>query len=476
MAIESILLIIVLVAGLYMAWNIGANDVANAIGTSVGSGALSLRQAVILAAILEFCGAFFFGSYVSQTVQTGIVNPELFSNDIHLFVYGMLAALIAAGLWLQFASYFGWPVSTTHSIVGAIVGFGLINYGMAAINWSKVTFIFSSWLLSPLLGGFISYTIFNIFRRQIFYTRHPVAAAKRVTPWIVFPAFSMFSLLLLMNGILDAYEPNLPLYVSIVISICLGALSAVVSYVILQRVEPNVQKSSNSPAAYAPEVVVELDKAKKHLHRVMSTARGDLLFSVSHLIDEVDTMSHGLRHKAEAVKDDTEYQAVERIFARLQVVSASFMAFAHGANDVANAIGPLSACITVLQTGSLTFVSTTPLWLLALGGAGIIVGLTTWGWRVIETIGKKITELTPSRGFAAELGAATTIVVASRLGLPVSTTHTLVGAVLGVACARGIGALNLSTMRDIVLSWVITIPAGATLAIVVFYILKLVFG
>lgn len=475
MTTETILLLIVLASGLYMAWNIGANDVANAIGTSVGSGALTLKHAVILAACLEFTGAFLFGSYVSHTVQTGIVNPQLFESDPLLFVYGMLASLISAGVWLQLASYFGWPVSTTHSIVGAIVGFGLINYGLEAINWSKVSFIFSSWILSPLLGGVISYLVFNLFRRQIFYTSHPLAAAKKVTPWIVFPSFFMFSMLLLLNGALKWLDTPLVLPVSITTSLIVGGFAAWISSLIMRRIKLG-EGTPTSPMAYGPEVVVELDKAKKHIQRVVSSARGDLLYSASYLMDEIETMAHTLKHRIDHAPEDTEYKAVERIFSRLQWVSASFMAFAHGANDVANAIGPLSACITVIQTGTLQFAPSTPLWILAMGGAGIVVGLMTWGWRVIETIGRKLTELTPSRGFAAELGAATTIVFASRLGLPISTTHTLVGAVLGVACARGIGALNLSTMRDILISWIVTIPAGASFAILAFYGLKFLSG
>ncbi len=474
MPTETILLVIVLLAGLYMAWNIGANDVANAMGTSVGSGALTLKWAVVIAACLEFSGAFFFGSHVSETVQTGIVNTSLFADDPILLVYGMLSALIAAGMWLQIASYFGWPVSTTHSIVGSIVGFGLVSAGAEAIDWKNVAFIVSSWIVSPVLGGILGFTVFTILRRKIFYRRRPVRAAKRLTPVLVFFAFTVFSCLLLSKGL-----KNLPLDLTgihtTLISACIGLIAAFISALLVRRM-PVVRKSEGRHPVYGAEVAVELDKAKKHLKRVQDTSSGELHYYVSLLIDEVTTMSRSLKDVPIAHTDDSEYATVERIFAKLQWVSASFMAFAHGANDVANAIGPLAACVAILSDKTLTLNSTIPTWLLSLGGFGIVVGLATWGWRVIDTIGRKLTELTPSRGFAAEVGAATTIVLASGLGLPISTTHTLVGAVLGVAFARGLGALNLTTTRDIVLSWIVTVPAGATVAIGVYTLLKATFS
>lgn len=469
---QTILLMIAFVVGLYMAWNIGANDVANAIGTSVGSGTLTLRQAVILAAIFEFSGAFFFGSHVSKTIQNGIVEPQLFAAHPLTLVYGMLSALIAAGVWLQFASYFGLPVSTTHCIVGSIVGFTVINSGWDALNGSTLIWILSSWLISPILGGLFAYAIFNLLRRKIFYTRQPVEAAKRIAPRIIFGTMTILTLFLLREG-LSQLQLNISFLQALLISLAVGAFAFVISYLWIGRMGSTpVHEKKELP--YGPEVAVELDKARAHLELVQKSAHGELLYSVTGLIEEMDGLSETLRQRP--VEQNSEYTAVERIFSVLQVLSASLMAFAHGANDVANAIGPLSASVAILTTGSIPLSSTVPAWLLGLGGIGIVVGLATWGWRVIETIGRKLTELTPSRGFSAEFGAATTIVLASGLGMPISTTHTLVGAVLGVACARGIGALNLSMTRDVILSWIVTVPAGAGLAITFFYGFQTVFG
>lgn len=469
---EHILLIIAFLAGLYMAWNIGVNDVANAIGTSVGSGVLTLRRAVILAACLEFAGAFLFGSHVSETIQNGIVEPHLYVDQPLTLVYGMLSALLAAGVWLQFASYFGLPVSTTHSIVGSIIGFTVVSLGWEAVNWSTVTWIFSSWVLSPLLGGLMAYGIFTLLRRKIFYTRHPVEAAKVIAPRIIFLAITVLTLFLLREG-LGSLEYRMSFWQTLLVSLVVAALSAIASHFWIQRIGATpAHEKKEMP--YGPEIAVELDKARAHLQLVQKSAGGDIHYSVSSLIEEIDSMSETLRQSPS--EPNSEYTSVERIFGFLQILSASLMAFAHGANDVANAIGPLSAAVNILTTGSVIFESTISPWLLGLGGLGIVFGLATWGWRVIETIGKKLTELTPSRGFSAEFGAATTIVLASGLGMPISTTHTLVGAVIGVACARGIGALNLATTRDILISWIVTVPAGAGLAIAFFYVLKAIFG
>lgn len=406
------LLIVAIVVGFYVAWNIGANDVANAVGTSVGSGALTLKQAVLVAAIFEFAGAFFLGGGVSETVESGIVNPEIFSDDMFDYVFGMLASLFAAGIWLQTASFFGWPVSTTHSIVGAVVGFGLVLGGFESIYWGKIGSIALSWIISPLLGGVLAYLIFSVIRKKILYNHLPLKAAKRLTPYLVFAVFFVLSLIILYGGLsnIDLHFSMLEVFL---IAIGVGGVTAFISSLLVKRIVRN------------------------------STL--------------------------------TDYDLVEKIFIYLQIIVACFMALAHGSNDVANAIGPLSAIFNVLQ-GKSIHGATVPLWLLLLGGAGIIIGLATWGWRVIETVGKKITELTPSRGFAAGFGAATTIVLASKLGLPISTTHVLVGAVLGVGFARGIGAINLTTIRDIVISWVVTVPAGAVLSVIFFYALRAIFS
>jgi len=471
---DTVLLVVILLTGFYMAWNIGANDVANAMGTSVGSGALTLRQAVLVAAILEFSGAFFFGSHVSKTMQSGIINPDLFLSDPKILVYGMLASLASAGIWLQMASYFGWPVSTTHSIVGAIVGFGLAVGGVHAIYWGNVGYIVSTWIFSPILGGIIAYYIFTFIRKKILYTLNPFESACKVTPFIVFFLVAVLTSILVFEGFRNVQFTISNTEKGFVVFIA-GLVGAVISHFLLRRMSS--LQTVKVEAQFSPEVVESLQKAKKHLEKVKGKTTGELQYKVDLITQEVTNLSTFLDHQREQISHTHgEYSKVERIFGYLQIISACMMAFAHGANDVANAIGPLSAAVEILTTGIFAIEAPIPLWALALGGTGIVIGLATWGWRVMDTIGKKITELTPSRGFAAEFGAAATIVLASRFGMPVSTTHTLVGAVLGVGLARGLGAVNLNTTRDILISWLVTVPIGALLAIILFYPIHLIFG
>lgn len=473
MSIEIILFTLTLFAGFYMAWSIGANDVANAMGTSVGSGALTLRQAVLVAAVLEFAGAFFFGSHVSETVQSGIIKSEVFVSQPMLLVYGMLAALLATGAWLQLASYYGWPVSTTHAIVGGVVGFGAVVGGIEAIYWENVAFIVSSWVLSPLFGGILSYALFNILRKKILYTADPVAAAKKITPVLVFIVTTTLSLIMIFKG-LQNINLEFTIFQACVVCLAIGAVGYGLSYYLVNRIKDIPVPMKAHP--YSAEVYSELDKARKHLEQLQTVCRGEAQqYQLTILLEELDNLSQTLQPEVDRRVMSAEYTTVEKIFGYLQIMSACLMAFSHGANDVANAIGPLSAAIAVLSTGAIVAHAVVPTWALALGGFGIVVGLATWGWRVIETIGKKITELTPTRGFAAEFGAAMTILVASRLGLPISTTHTLVGSVIGVGLARGIGALDLTMTRDIVISWVVTVPLSAVITVAVFYILQGIF-
>lgn len=468
MSLDLILLLLLIGSGFYMAWSIGANDVANAMGTSVGSGALTLKQAVCIAAVLEFAGAFFFGSHVSATMQAGIVNTSIFENNYYIVVCGMLSALLASAVWLQIASYYGWPVSTTHSIVGAVVGFGILAGGIEAIYWNNLGYIVASWVISPLFGGIFSFIIFQILRRNIFFTQNPLASAKKITPWLVFLVVSILFSILLFNGIHLKMGPEQ----SLMLTIGLGILSAGICWLLVRRIKlPEAQAAS---PAYAPEIAIELEKAKKHLDRIIEATDSSVKYRTGVLVEEIDHLASSL--KKTSSPDSSEFRAVEKIFGYLQILSACLMAFAHGANDVANAIGPLAAAIGALEMHTLVMNAPIPSWLLALGGLGIVVGLATWGWRVIETIGKRITELTPSRGFSAEFGAAATILIASRLGLPVSTTHTLVGSVLGIGLARGLESLDMSTTRDIVISWIITVPIGAIGAMAFFGCFKYFIG
>ena len=470
----TILIGLALIFGFYMAWNIGANDVANAMGTSVGSGALTFKRAVILAAILEFAGAFFVGSHVSDTVRKGIVDPMLFAGDPQAFVLGMLSALLAAGLWLQIASYFGWPVSTTHSIVGAIIGFGIVYGGLSAIHWNKVGTIAASWVISPLMSGTISFIIFQIVLHRVFYRPDPVKAVRRFTPYMVFVVLGIMTLVMVFKGLkhlkLDLSLPN-----ALLVASGVGLIGAIISILFLRRykTDEEIEDGRQEQEQYAARA---MHKALKHLSRARRSASSDAKSSLDDVIKQTTELSITSTKRANLGSDSSKLRQVERIFIFLQILTACFVAFAHGANDVANAIGPLSAAVQTAQDAVVAAKAAVPMWALALGGIGIVIGLATYGWRVMETVGKKITELTPSRGFCAEFGAATTIVIASKLALPISTTHTLVGAVLGVGLARGIGALNLTTVRDIAISWVITIPAGAIMAILFYKGLGLIFG
>ncbi|MCB1588521.1 MAG: inorganic phosphate transporter [Xanthomonadales bacterium] len=400
--------------GLYMAWGIGANDVANAMATSVGSKVLTLRGALIVAAIFEFAGAVLAGGNVTSTIRSGIIDVSPIVEQPEVLIHGMLASLLAAAAWLNLASRFGWPVSTTHSIVGAIVGFGAVAIGTDAVKWGGVGTIAMSWVISPVVAGTIAFMLFKSVQFLVFDREDPLAQARRWVPVYMFLAGFMIAGVTLIKGV-----KNLGL------SLTLGqdlAIAAVVG------------------------VVVALVGA----------------FFIS-------------RIKVDAAADrDFRFATVDKVFAVLMVLTACTMAFAHGSNDVANAIGPVAAVLNVAQSGLVEQKAAVPLWLLLLGGAGIVIGLATFGRRVMGTVGEGITHLTPSRGFAAELAAASTVVVASGTGLPISTTHTLVGAILGVGLASGIAAINLSVVRNLMVSWIVTVPAGAALAVVFYFILRAV--
>ncbi|MBT6210333.1 MAG: inorganic phosphate transporter [Woeseia sp.] len=400
--------------GLFMAWGIGANDVANAMATSVGSKALTIKQAILVAAVFEFLGAVLAGGAVTSTIRKGIVDADLLVNSPELLIYGMLASLLAAGTWLFIASKNGWPVSTTHSIVGAIVGFAAVGIGIDAVQWEQVATIVVSWVVSPLTAGLIAFLIYLSVQRLILTQEDPLTQAKRYVPVYIFFAGFTITLVTLLKG-LKHVGLDLSLINSYLLATGIAALIAIVGFIFIQRIEPD-------------------PKAEKKQH----------------------------------------FHTVERVFAVLMVVTACGMAFAHGSNDVANAIGPLAAVISVARSGIVGAESALPIWVLVIGGGGIVVGLATYGRHVIATVGEKITQLTPSRGFAAELAAATTIVIASGTGIPISTTHTLVGAVLGVGLARGIEAIDLRVVGRIFVSWVVTIPAGAFLAIIFFFIFRTV--
>lgn len=466
----SATIVLALVIGFYMAWNIGANDVANAIGTSVGSGALKLRQAVILAAIFEFIGAYFFGSDVAQTMSHGLLDLSYFQNDpLHLAV-GMVSALLATGLWLQIASFFGWPVSTTHSIVGAIAGFGIYSYGLEVLQLDMFKRIALSWVISPLVGGLFSYALFAILRRAIFFQGRPLAAIRRWAPALVAVFSSVMLCFLLFNLLEKTYnrvffkEMFVIVFSFMIIAYCLASL-------LMPYIWHAEQLEVETLDEQAEMASVKIQEAIASLKQISQTASDEVKNQVEGRIVELETMLHQIPLKSCAL-NHSQIQKVEGFFAWFQCASACMMALSHGANDVSNAVGPLTITLQIMATGLLPAEAIIPPSILALGGFGIVVGLATWGWRVVETVGKKITQLTPSRGFCAEFGCASTVLVCSEIGLPVSTTHVLVGSILGVGLARGLSALNLSTLKDIVFSWLITIPIGAGLSMAVAAVLE----
>ena len=411
-------LILAVVLGLYMAFSIGANDVANAMGTSVGSKALTIKQAILIAGVLEFLGAFLVGGQVTKTVRGGILDPQISAAAPELIVYGMLAALTAAGTWLIVASRLGWPVSTTHSIVGAIAGFGIVAFGVSVVQWDQLFQIVASWIVSPLLSGILAYLIFSAIKWTILRHPDPVRRTRKWAPLYIFCVVIVISLVTLFKG-LKNIDLDLSLVESLIWSSILGIFAVILGHFLLGMIGNRREVESEDPSS-----------------------------------------------------GDAQMAVVEKMFGVLQIMSACAVAFAHGSNDVANAIGPLAAVVNISQSGVVNPESQVPSWLLLIGGVGIVIGLATMGYRVMATIGTKITELTPTRGYAAEFAAAVTIVLASRLGLPISTTQTLVGGVMGVGLAQGVKALDLSILGRIAASWIITVPVGALLAIVFFYIFR----
>ena len=461
--------------GLYMAWTIGANDVANAMGTSVGSKALSLKGAIIVAAIMEFAGAVLAGGNVTDTVRKKILDPEVaFARPVtnttampagnmtgnatmmppsggglefapELYIYGMLGALLGTALWLTFATWKGWPVSTTHSIVGGVIGAGMFAAGSFygwdhagdAVAWDKVIEIFQSWVFAPLLGGAIAFALFWFIKAVIFNSNDPLSAINRWRWLFIFLDVAIIVLATLTKGLknVDWYSE-------------LGWIG----------------KDAAGNTTIAPEAWIAALAIAGSI-----TLIAELIIRARQQPGPVPT--------AEQIGPDKEvYKRVEKRFIALQIVTAASVAFAHGANDVANAIGPLAGIVSVANNGAIQAKSEIVWWILPLGGVGIVVGLATWGYKVMKTIGEKISEITPSRGFAAELAAAATIILATTRGIPVSTSQILVGAVLGVGLARGVAAIDLRVMRDIVFSWLLTLPAAGLMSGLLYLMFKSVLG
>ena len=442
--VMTLVLILSLAVCAYMAWNIGANDVANAMGTSVGSRALTLKQAVIVAAIFEFAGAFFAGDAVTDTVRKGILYIEdfdtispAFANDL---MYAFIAAMMAAAVWLTIATRLGLPVSTTHSIIGGILGVGLVlevQHSTSLIDWEVVSKVVMSWVASPLMGGLLAFFTFYIVRGTILEAEDPIARSKWLAPILAIPTFFVLGIALqfkALKGFFARAESN-------------GWIESKYDWL---PVKENGSWNPMVENAWFPinSIILAL---------IIATIAAGVLAYV-------------LRNY-EFKGEKEGFHGVERIFVWLQVITAAYVAFAHGANDRSNAIGPMAAVYQILSDGGkLAAEAPVPTWLVLLGSIGIAIGVMTWGWRVMDTIGHKITDITPTRGFAAEFGAATTILLFSMpfLAVPVSTTHTLVGAVVGVGLAGGAKNVDFRVFGKIVASWVASLPAAGFGSVVIY--------
>jgi PiT family inorganic phosphate transporter len=409
------------VVGFYMAWNIGANDVANAFGTSVGSGALTIRSAIIIAAVCEFGGAFFVGAPVAQTISGNIVDVERFTRalgDPAAIGVGMAAALLGSAIWLNVATYFSQPVSTTHAIIGAVIGIGLVTVDPSVVKWGNMGIIAASWVVSPLVGGLLAYAIYRwAVRAFVLDSRHQVYRALQVLPVAIGALLGIVTFSITYHG-LPKLKLDMPMWEALLVASAAGIVPTICIFL---AIRPRMRR-----------------------HRV---------------------------------RLDDRYNVVEKWFGYMQVATACYMAFAHGANDVANAIGPMATAITAFHDpGQLSGQVGVPPWLLAFGGVGIVIGLATYGYKVIQAVGKDITEITPTRGFAAAFATATTVLVFSKFGMPISTTFVIVGAVMGVGFARGFGAIDMKVIRKIFASWLVTIPISAVLGAGLFKLMMLLHG
>ena len=398
-----------------MTWGVGANDLANIMSTTMGSKSITVKQALIIAVVFEFAGAVLGGSNVTNTIRVGIINANLLSHTPYILIYGMTATLLAGATWMILASVLGMPVSITNAIVGGLVGFGVIVLGVHAIHWNTVIKIAASWVLSPTIAGLVAYLLFNTIRRTIFDTSSPSLNARRFTPIYLFLVGLVLSDMIVLKGL-----EHFGFYFSL-----------------------------------APRALV-----------MIVTAAIIVAFGMR-IMNKIPN--------ADNVKRFRQYEYVEKLFAVLMAFTACAMVFAHGSNDVAIAMGPIAAVISIVKNnGQIT--NSFPHWILWFGVVGVISGLVMYGRKVIATVGSNITALTPSRAFAATLAGAGTVIVSTSFGIPVSATQTLVGGVLGIGLARGLGALNITVVRNIFLSWLVTVPASAGLAILYFYIFKSVFG
>ncbi|MDP3270132.1 MAG: inorganic phosphate transporter [Legionella sp.] len=407
-----IYLLVAVVLCFLMTWGVGANDLANVMSTTMGSKAVTVRQAMLIAIIFEFAGAFLGGSGVTETMRDGIINTSQLSDQPLVMIEGMLGVLFACTIWMNLASYLGVPVSITNALVGSMVGFGAVVLGPNAIHWNQVGRIAIGWVTSPMISGITAYALFISIQQTIFVKNNPLAKAKLYIPIYLFLIGSILSFITVFKG-LNHFDIHLNFKQNLAVTLATSIIITIIGMIFIKRIPENPK-----------------------------------------------------------IRRRERFIQVEKYFAVLMAMTACAMVFAHGSNDVALAVGPLTIVYSLVMNANQVFdANNYPSWIILFGCVGVITGLLMYGRKVIETVGSAITALTPSRAFAATLSAATTVVVATSTGIPVSATQTLVGAVLGVGLARGIGALNLIVIRNIFMSWILTLPAASILTILSYKLL-----
>ena len=484
----------------YNAWGIGANDCANSFATSVGAKVLTLKQAILVAAVFEFLGAFLMGSHVTSAIRKKIVSIDIFEDEPGALMFGMLCSNMAAGIWLNVATYFKYPVSTTHSIIGAIIGFSLAYGGKDAIVWKSVGFIVLSWFVSPILAGLFAYIVYVTIKKYVFNSNNPVDNTLIIFPILTFFTFMINTFFIFYKGTPQLKLDDLPIWISVVTSLSISTFFALLSWYFFV---PYLRK----------KYLKEKNKEQTPIQILKNTLRNDPVLNLERInieetnIDEMDEINENIEElkfnnvkirdcklyssdldnqkNISRLKNFSEYLSsketakkiellhknavkidpdADKLCSSLQVITACFSSFAHGANDVANAIAPLATIYAIYESGKVEKKSNVPLWVLFIGGFGIVVGLATWGYKIIERIGKELTKITPSRGFIIELAAATTTVVASRAELPVSTTHCQIGSVIGCGLGDKKNNVEWELIKGIILSWFITLPVSGFLS------------
>ena len=487
----------------YNAWGGGANDCANSFATSVGSKVLTLKQAIIIASVFEFTGAVLMGSHVTDTVRKNIVSEDIFADNPGALMLGMLCADLASAIWLTIATYLKWPVSTTHSIIGAIVGFSLAYGGGDAIVWDKIGYIVLSWLISPLLAGVFSFIIYSLMVRFVFNSENSYRNTKRVYPALTFITFFINTLFIIYKGSPQLDLDDMPIWQCILISLGIGTGTALISWYFylpyaIKRVNAffgeetnetiemeevsNIESRSisyNSALQIDPNNESVVDDIELEVNNENESNEHDFTYNSNATIDEnienVSELRNRLKNKKHMDAINNLHDKAQQIDPKsdklcswLQIFTSCFSSFAHGSNDVANAIAPLATIYAIYQTNEVVSDANVPIWILVLGGAGIVLGLATWGYKIIDRIGRELTKISPSRGFIIELAAATTIIIASRSEMPVSTTHCQVGSVVGCGLTGGKKNVKWKILKGILFSWLITLPVTGFLSAALF--------